>query len=226
MTDSIPTLKKFNMGQTLVSPIILIIGQEPENNSAVVLDYLDQHSASRVYVISNDPTYQTHISPHYIYREYASEVFFHVLETQKHICHTCHTFKTTQDDKHLLFDPYTYLILDTPSNTDDLCKNKDLKWIFMNGRCARLTFIWTIQQYKPLPVPLPVFIDYIFIGQQDKNVNLHDIHKIYGSMFPCFESFQKIYDQYTKDHGYLVIDNATCSDKLEDQIFWYSKENI
>lgn len=128
-----------------------------------------------------------------------------------------------------MIEPNTCLILDTMSNTDELCKNKDLKWIFFNGRCTHLTFIWTIQQYKSMSNTLIANTDYIFIGQQDGIADLYCIYEKFRGMFPHFDAFHQAYKHYTKDYGYLVIDNISRSDKLEDRVFWYSstkKENI
>ena len=40
-------------------------------------------------------------------------------------------------------------------------------------------------------------------------------------MFPSFEVFCQVMDQYTENYECLVIHNNAKSNKLQDQVFWY-----
>ena len=205
-------LKKFNMNQVKTHPLIVIIGSSASDNAAVVLDYLYHHQMSRTVVISSNPVYQTHIQPNYIHQEYTSDLVSCILKEQINLCHDSHVTNSV--------DPQTIFILDTFANSNELCQNRDLKWIFVNGRCTRLTFLWTIQKYQRMSPAFRCNTDYIFIGQQTNVDDLRLIYDAYGGMFTCFGAFHKVYEHCTKDHGYLVINNDS-SDLLENLIFWY-----
>jgi hypothetical protein len=72
-----------------------------------------------------------------------------------------------------------------------------------------------------IPPSLRTNVDYIFICKEPKLGNQRRLFEHYAGMFPCFEMFRVVLNKCTKDHGCLVIDNSSNSDKLEDQVYWY-----
>lgn len=64
-------------------------------------------------------------------------------------------------------------------------------------------------------------VNYIFICAETNSSTKQKLYQHYGGMFPTYEIFDQTLTALTQNDGCLVIDNTTCSDRLEDQVFWY-----
>ena len=72
-----------------------------------------------------------------------------------------------------------------------------------------------------MPPNLRTNIDYTFILREPYVSNRKRIFENFAGMFPTFESFCQVMDQYTENYECLVVANNAKSNKLVDQIFWY-----
>ena len=93
-----------------------------------------------------------------------------------------------------------------------------------NSRHYKVSTIIT-QQYVNLP-EYSINIDYIFIG---KLPTIRDKCKAFercAGMFPTFEAFLDVYNSIVSTpYTFMVIDNTSQSNKIEDQVFYY-KANV
>ena len=215
-------LKKFNMKSIGDNKIIVFIGKRNTGKSVLVLDYLYHHQDFPLGTVISPTddynfTYKPHVPSIFIHDEYTPELIEQVLKRQKDICRNCRL-----DPRYKGIDPRAFVILDDClADADGWVRDKNIKWIFMNGRHAQVTFILTMQYAMGIPPNLRTNVDYIFICKEPKITNQKRLYEHYAGMFPTFAMFRAVLKQCTRNHGCLVIDNSSTSDKLEDQVFWY-----
>ena len=121
-------------------------------------------------------------------------------------------------------DPRAFLILDDCMYDDSWTHDKNIKYLFMNGRWLKVFFLITMQYPLGIQPALRTNVDYVFILREPYASNRKRIYDNYGSAFPSFEFFCQVMDQCTQNYECLVIDNTSQSNKLEDCIFWYKAE--
>jgi hypothetical protein len=165
-------------------------------------------------------TYRPHVPSIFIHEDYTPELLEQILKRQKDICK-----KQKVDPAYADVDPRTFVVLDDClAESNQWVKDKNMRWIFMNGRHAKVTFMLTMQYCLGITPNLRTNVDYIFICKEPKLGNQKRLYEHYAGMFPCFEMFRVVLNKCTKDHGCLVIDNSSNSDRLEDQVFWYRSD--
>jgi hypothetical protein len=107
---------------------------------------------------------------------------------------------------------------------DSWTHDKNIRYIFMNGRWLKVFFLITMQYPLGIQPALRTNVDYVFILREPYLSNRKRIFDNYGSAFPSFEFFCQIMDQCTTNYECLVIDNTSQSNKMEDCIYWYKAE--
>jgi len=107
---------------------------------------------------------------------------------------------------------------------DSWTHDKNIKYLFMNGRWLKVFFLITMQFPLGIQPALRTNVDYVFILREPYMNNRRRLYENYGSAFPSFEFFCQMMDQCTQNYECLVINNNTQSNKLEDTIFWYKAE--
>ena len=215
-------LKKFNMKLVGDNKIIIFIGKRNVGKSVLVLDYLYHHQDFPLGTVISPTddynfTYKPHIPSIFIHDEFTPELIEQALTRQKDICRNCRL-----DPKYKGIDPRAFIILDDClADSDSWARDKNIKWIFMNGRHAQVTFILTMQYPMGITPNLRTNVDWIFICKEPKIANQKRLYEHYAGMFPTFDMFRAVLKHCTRDYGCLVIDNGSTSDKLEDQVYWY-----
>ncbi len=215
-------LKKFHMNWIKNGKVIIFIGKRGTGKSILVLDYLYHHRDLPLgTVISTtdafNNTYRPHIPALFIHEEYSEELLEQVLNRQRDICRNCQN-----DPKYKNVDSRAFLILDDClADSKKWVNDKNMKWVFMNGRHVNLTLIITMQYCMGIPPNLRSNVDYVFICKEPKISNQKRLYEQYAGIFPNFEMFKTVLTQCTADYGCLVIDNTSNSDRIEDQVFLY-----
>lgn len=218
-------LRKFDMNSIKDDKIIIFIGKRNTGKSILVLDYLYHHRNFPVGTVISPTdnynfTYRPHVPSIFIHDEYTPELLEQILTRQKNICK-----QQKVDPDYADVDPKTFVILDDClADSNEWVKDKNMRWIFMNGRHAKITFLLTMQYCMGITPNLRTNVDYIFICKEPKLGNQRRLYEHYAGMFPSFEMFRVVLNKCTKDHGCLVIDNSSNSDRLEDQVFWYRSD--
>lgn len=218
-------IRKFNMDMVGDNKVILFIGKRGTGKSTLVLDYLYHNRDFPIGTVVSptdefNQTYKPHIPSIFIHDEYTPELVDNFLKRQKSIV------KSTLNDKSYSdVDPRAFLIFDDCLyDNGSWVNDKNIKWIFMNGRHGKVTFILTMQYVLGIPPGLRTQVDYLFICKENKIVNKKKLYEQYAGMFPNFDMFNTVLTECTKDQGCLVIDNSSNSDNLEDQVFWYKAD--
>lgn len=215
-------LKKFNMQWIGDNKIIIFIGKRNTGKSCLVLDYLYHHADIPLGTVISPTddfnlTYKPHIPSIFIHDEFTPELIGNFLQRQKDIVR-----KTKTDPQYYEVDPRSFLILDDCLyDAKSWVNDKNIKWIFMNGRHAQVTMLLTAQYVMGIPPNLRTNVDYIFICKEPKYSNKKKLYDHYCGMFPSFEMFNQVLVACTSNYGCLVVDNSSTSDRIEDQVYWY-----
>jgi hypothetical protein len=212
----------FDMSQVGDDKVILFIGKRGSGKSTLVLDDLYHHQDFPIGTVVSptddfNHTFQPHVPSIFIHEEYTPVLLEQILKRQKDICRKCTTLQEYRG-----IDPRTFVVFDDCLADGQSWKNdKNIKWIFMNGRHTHVTFILTMQYALGIPPSLRTNVDYIFICREPKVNNQRRLYEHYAGMFPSFEIFRAVLSQCTKNLGCLVIKNDSTSDRLQDQVFCY-----
>ena len=200
----------------------VFLGKRNTGKSVLVLDYLYHHRGFPLGTVISPTdnfnfTYRPHVPSIFIHEKFTAELMAQLLNRQKDICHNC-----KYDPAYNGVDPRAFVILDDClADAKEWINDENIKWVFMNGRHAKVTFILTLQYCMGIPPSLRTQIDYIFICKEPKLCNQKRLYEQYAGIFPSFDMFRATLNKCTKNFGCLVIDNSSTSDRLEDQVFWY-----
>lgn len=218
-------LKPFNMSSIPPGKKIAAIGNTGSGKSVVVKDYLYHHQSSFPIGTIISPTeelnetFKNHVPSILIHNEYSNEIIAKIVQRQIEITRKINT----EPVKYANVNPYAFCIMDDCLADVHLWKtDRNIRWIFENGRHAKLTFIITLQYVLGLPPHLRCNIDYIFLCRTAKLNEQKKLYEYFAGMFDSFAQFREVFIQCTKNYGCMVINNnALQSDSIQDQVFHY-----
>jgi len=204
--------------------VVVLIGKRETGKSFLVKDLLWHHQTLPFgSVISGtegaNQFYSKVVPPMFIHDEYSPLVIANVLKRQKLIAKKIANDLATRGTTAV--DPRNFLILDDCLYDQSWIKDRNVRYLFMNGRHVHTMFIITMQYAMGIPPNLRTNIDYVFILRENIVANRRRLYEQYAGMFPDFDSFCQVMNQCTENFECLVIDNNAKSNKLEDQVFWY-----
>jgi hypothetical protein len=217
-------LRKFDMTKIKHDKVVVLIGKRETGKSFLVKDLLWHHQTLPFgSVISGtegaNHFYSTVVPPMFIHEEYSPLIIANVLKRQKLIAKKITNDLATRGTTAV--DPRNFLILDDCLYDQSWIKDRNVRYLFMNGRHVHTMFIITMQYAMGIPPSLRTNIDYVFILRENIVANRRRLYEQYAGMFPDFDSFCQVMNQCTENFECLVIDNNAKSNKLEDQVFWY-----
>jgi hypothetical protein len=214
--------------------VCVFIGRRRTGKSTLVKDLLYQHQNIPMGTVisgteESNSFYGKIVPPMFIHGEYNAAILENFVKRQKLIT------KKIQDQENAprapgqmvaksKLDPRSFLILDDCLYDESWTHDKNIRYIFLNGRHQKIFFLITMQYPLGIPPVLRTNVDYAFILREPYFSNRKRIFDNFGSAFPSFEFFCQIMDQCTENFECLVINNNTRSNKLEDAIFWYKAE--
>src|SRR3989338_4454690 len=134
-------LKEFNMNWITGNKVIVFIGKRGNGKSKLVLDYL-YHNQDIPFATCISPTdnfnltFRRHIPSRFIFEEYSYELLEGFLNRQKNITRKKNlAIEGRGDIRYKDIDPRGVLIMDDClADSESWKDDKNLKWIFMNGR--------------------------------------------------------------------------------------------
>jgi hypothetical protein len=221
------SLRKFNMKDIPQDAVVIFIGRRRTGKSTLVKDLLFHHQNMPLGTVisgteESNGFFKKMIPPIFIHGEYNPVILANFVKRQKLIMQKIMAELDRGATSRL--DPRSFLILDDCMYDDSWTHDKNIRYLFMNGRWLKVFFIITMQFPLGIQPALRTNVDYVFILREPYMSNRKRIYENYGSAFPSFEFFCQIMDQCTQNYECLVIYNNTQSNKLEDAIFWYKAE--
>jgi hypothetical protein len=218
------SLKKFDMRKIQQDAVCVFIGRRRTGKSTLLRDLLYHHQDMPLGTVisgteESNGFYSKMIPPIFIHGEYNATILANFCKRQKMM------MMKIMDDKEkgiqTRIDPRSFMILDDCMYDDSWTHDKNIKYLFMNGRWLKVFFLITMQYPLGIQPALRTNVDYVFILREPYQSNRKRIWENYGSVFPSLEFFSQVMDQCTQNYECLVIDNTTQSNKLEDSIYWY-----
>lgn len=237
MAASAVKLRKFNMKDVPQDAVVIFIGRRRTGKSTLVRDLLFHHQNLPMGTVisgteESNAFYSTIVPPMFIHGEYQPPIIANYVKRQKIIM-----AKIQQQEQAAAgripgqsvgprqnLDPRSFLIMDDCLYDDSWLHDRNIRYLFLNGRWLKCFFIITMQYPLGIPPVLRTNVDYVFILREPYPSNRKRIYENFGGAFPNFEFFCQIMDQCTENFECLVVNNNTRSNKLEDAIFWYKAE--
>lgn len=220
-------LRKFDITSIKDDKIVVLIGKRGTGKTELLKDILYFKRDFPIGTVIN-PTesanrnFSTLVPPIFIHEEYRPEIIDNVLKRQTIIMKKIN--KEIQLYGRSSIDPRAFLILDDCLYDNAWKKDKNIRYIFMNGRHKKLFFLVTMQYVLGIAPDLRTNVDYVFICRENIIANRKRLYDAFAGMFPTFEIFCSVMDACTENFECLVIDNTSRSNRLEDQVFWYKAD--
>ena len=220
-------LNKFDITKCSDDSVIVALGKRKSGKSYLIKDIMYYHRDIPVGTVisgteSANAFYSDMVPKLFIHGEYKAEIIDNILKRQ-----TVLTKKAKKEERlygKTCLDPRAFLIMDDCLHDSCFKRDKNIRYIFMNGRHQKIMFILPMQYPLGVPPDLRTNVDFTFIFRENNYGNRKRIYENYASIFPTFEFFNVVMDQVTEGYGCLVIDNTTRSNKLEENVFWYEAE--
>jgi hypothetical protein len=221
-------LRKFDIASIRDDQTVVFIGKRDTGKSFLVRDMLYHHRDLPIGTVIS-PTEMANaffskiVPPLFIHEEYQPRIVEQVVKRQKVLMGEIE--KQVKATGSCNTDPRAFLILDDCMYDSSWTHDKNIRYLFMNGRHIKCMFVITMQHPMGMPPNLRTNIDYTFILRENVVSNRKRIYDHYAGMFPSFDVFCQVMDQCTENYECLVINNSCKSNRLEDQVFWYKAEN-
>ena len=220
-------LRKFSMKAVPQDAVVVFIGRRRTGKSTLVRDLLFHHQDIPMgCVISgteeSNGFFKKIVPPMFIHGEYNPIILANFVKRQKLVAQRLEQDREKGIRNNL--DPRAFMILDDCMYDDSWTHDKNIRYLFMNGRHLKVFFIITMQFPLGIQPALRTNVDYTFILREPYMNNRRRLFENYGAAFPSFEFFCQMMDQCTQNYECLVINNTTQSNKMEDMIFWYKAE--
>ncbi len=219
------TIQKFDMNRITGNPVVVFIGKRNTGKSFCVRDLLyHKRDIPIARVISGtdhaNPFYSKFTPPIFVSSEFSDDTVSKFVKRQQDI---------SAKQKQLGFeniDNRGLLILDDLMFDKGAWVNsRNIANVFCNGRHYGINFIITLQFCLGIPPTLRNNVDYIFIFREARMVERKKLYEHWATIIPTFEMFCELMDSCTNDYGCLVIDNASRSSRLEDNVFYYKAQD-
>ena len=207
--------------------VVIFIGRRRTGKSTLVRDLLFHHKDMPLGTVisgteESNSFYGKMIPPLFIHGEFNPIILANFVKRQKLIMSKIQKDQQMQVKSRI--DPRSFMILDDCMYDDSWTHDKNIRYLFMNGRWLKAFFLITMQYPLGIQPALRTNVDFVFILREPYLNNRKRIFDNYASAFPSFEFFCQIMDQCTQNYECLVIDNTSQSAKLEDCIFWYKAD--
>ena len=218
-------LKKFNMASINDTSVVQFLGRRGSGKSFLLRNMCYfKRSIPCGTIISPTETsnefFGKFVPSIFIFEEFQPDILDRFVKRQVMI-----TKKYNQEVKltgRSNIDPRAICILDDCLASSSLWLNdKNIKYLFLNGRHSHILFCITSQYPLGLGPQFRTNIDFTFICREPIKSNRKRIYESYAGMVPSLEMFETILDACTENYECLVVNNSTISNRLEDQLFWY-----
>jgi hypothetical protein len=220
-------IRKFDMKMIPQDAVCVFIGRRRTGKSTLVRDLLFHHQQMPLGTVisgteESNQFYKKLIPPLFIHGDYNPVIIANFCKRQKLIMAKVQKEIETLGTSRT--DPRSFLIMDDCLYDDSWLHDRNIRYLFLNGRWLKVFFLITMQYPLGIPPMLRTNVDYCFILREPYVTNRKRIFENFGSAFPSLEFFCQVMDQCTQNYECIVMNNNSQSNKLEDIVFWYKAE--
>lgn len=227
-TDRSLRLKKFNLDDMNPLAVTVAIGKRRSGKSFLVRDLLSRHQTIPTGLVMSatecaNQFFGDFVPGVFIHDGFDDKVLSNYVKSQQALTNKMKSEMATLRRSDI--DPKSFFIMDDLGYDAPVwVKDKNIKYLFMNGRHIHALMLLTLQYPKGIPPALRTNVDYTFIFREPNMNNRKILYDNYAGMFATFDDFCQVLNQCTNDFECLVIDNTSTSNSLTDQVFWYKAE--
>lgn len=221
---TILNLRKFDISSIASDKVVVMLGKRGTGKSVCVADLLYYNRDIPVGTVIS-PTeavnkFFSDIVPSlFIHDDYTPALIARVVKRQ--VLAMRKSLKEKAAFGASTIDPRAFLLMDDCLHDDKWKQDKNIRFLFFNGRHIQCLFIFTMQHPLGVPPSLRTNIDYVFVFREPIISNRKKLYESYCGIFPTFSMFCEVLDACTDDHQCLVINNTVKSNRLEDIVSWY-----
>jgi hypothetical protein len=221
-------LRRFNPSSLPDDATCVVCAKRNSGKSVLIKDLLSYHKNIPFSVVispteSSNNFYSNFIPKMLIHDDYQTELVEKFLDRQKKL--TSKKKKEIRQFGSSNIDNRALLIMDDCMyQAKEFVSSKEIREIFMNGRHIAVNFYLTMQFPLGIPPALRCNVDYVFLLKDNIKKNKERLYEHWAGVIPTYQLFEQIFDQVTENYGVMVIDNRSCSNKIEDCVFWYKAD--
>lgn len=218
-------LQKFNMKKVKHNKIFIILGKRYSGKSHLLKFILYHMQSIPVGIVVcrteyMNKSYKKFIPAATLQHEYSDKLLAQYVTRQ--MDETDRFENEKEKFGYSSCNPEAFLIFDDVLDDTKWCRNTDIKFIFYNGRHAKITFFLCMQHPLGIPPSLRTQSDYVFIFNDENIENRKKIYAQYCGMFPSFAIFNKVMRDITGNYCCLVVDNTNPrAEHINEKVFWY-----
>ena len=218
-------IKRFKPSEhDLYNKIIVVLGPRESGKSFLIKHLITLiREIPMVTVISGTEEMTGHYSSFIpsicVNNDYSSEIIDKFIDRQKKIIKLK---KKSKDFKTV--DPRALLLLDDLNYDKKTLASKNMRFIFMNGRHAKITFILAMQTVMDIPPALRGNIDYVFMCNFNDISTHKKLFENYTSGFKNVKDFSRVLKSCTVDYNVLAIHKSSNKPSLTDYVFCYKAQ--
>lgn len=217
-------LKKFDMPNLKDDAVVIYVAPRNQGKSTLLFDTLFYHKDIPIGVVisgteSANHCFEPFVPKMLVYDEYTPEIIEKFLDRQVKISNQYLEEKKKYGKTDI--DPRAFLILDDCMFDSSWTKDKNMRYLFLNGRHVHVFLLITMQYPLGIPPAMRANVDYVFICKNNMIKEREKLYNQYAGMFPSMDVFGQVMDQCTENFECIVINKRTVSNALNEQVFWY-----
>jgi len=217
-------LKKFDMPNLKDDAVVIYVAPRNQGKSTLLFDTLFYHKDIPIGVVisgteSANHSFEPFVPKMLVYDEYTPEIIEKFLDRQVKISNQYLEEKKKYGKTDI--DPRAFLILDDCMFDSSWTKDKNMRYLFLNGRHVHVFLLITMQYPLGIPPAMRANVDYVFICKNNMIKEREKLYNQYAGMFPSMDVFGQVMDQCTENFECIVINKRTVSNALNEQVFWY-----
>ena len=113
------------------------------------------------------------------------------------------------------------LVLDDVMYDKAICRTQSFRYLFYNGRHAKISVIILLQYLVDMPPDLRAQVDYVFTMKENTIQNRIKLFKMFFGVFSSLDDFSSVLDRCTQNYECLILDQTQPTNGPADCIFWY-----
>lgn len=113
------------------------------------------------------------------------------------------------------------LILDDVMYDKAICRTQSFRYLFYNGRHAKITCVLLLQYLVDMPPDMRSQVDYVFTMKENTIQNRLKLYKMFFGVFGTFDDFSAVLEKCTQNFESLMLDNTLQTSGPTECVFWY-----